>query len=137
MKTQIAHIKRSLSFPGKTKKGNLNFHVSSSFRINRGSQGTELWKATCRNTTVIGLNHQRLKQDQTRIMRILRMNILGDTYSAKGPERQEPVLRSSPVTAVSILPLLQDVLLALEVCLLIAHPATRTKHFLLLLLHMF
>jgi len=54
-------------------------------------------------------------------------NIAGDTYWAYRPKWQQPVFRPSPVTAVGILPLLQDVLLAFEVCLQIAQPAARTK----------
>lgn len=49
------------------------------------------------------------------------------TYCAKRPERQEPVFRTSPVSTMRILPFLKDVLLALEVFLLIAHPAIITK----------
>lgn len=55
-------------------------------------------------------------------------NTVGDTYCAYRLKWQKHVLRSSPVRAVRILPLLQDVLLAFEVFLRIAHPATRKKN---------
>lgn len=44
------------------------------------------------------------------------------THSQHGPQREQ-LLRASPVSAVQVLPFLQDVLLPLETGLAVAHPA--------------
>lgn len=63
---------------------------------------------------------------QSEFLRI-KMILSGDTYSDYRPQWLKPILWSSPLTAVRILPLLQDVLLGFKVCLLIAHPASKTS----------
>ena len=47
------------------------------------------------------------------------------SYRDDGPQREQPILRPSPVADMRVLALLQDELAALHVCLVVAHPPGR------------